>query len=145
MWLSYLIIQESVGTYQDSLSIYNSLTPQEKKWCSPSGRFIDSPILISRQVIYSGRSPAAFGEVYKWNGKSKNVGFIVLAVHRNHRGKGYAKQVIDRCIDEIKSLGYSKLIYRVDIENIASIRLAEKYGFNLTKESKGYKSYSLNI
>ena len=138
-------LKESVGTYQDSLSIYNSLTPQEKKWCSPSGRFIDSPILISRQVIYSGRSPAAFGEVYKWNGKSKNVGFIVLAVHRNHRGKGYAKQVIDRCIEEIKSLGYSKLIYRVDIENIASIRLAERYGFNLTKESKGYKSYSLNI
>ena len=138
-------LKESVGTYQDSLSIYNSLTPQEKKWCSPSGRFIDSPILISRQVIYDRNRPAAFGEVYKWNGKSKNVGFIVLAVHKNYRGKGYAKQVIDRCITEIKQLGYSRLIYRVDIENTASIRLAERYGFELTKESKGYKSYKLDI
>jgi len=138
-------LKESVGTYQDSLSIYNSLTPQEKKWCSPSGRFIDSPILISRQIIYDRNRPAAFGEVYKWNGKSKNVGFIVLAVHKNHRGKGYARQVIDRCIAEIKQLGYNRLIYRVDIENTASIRLAERYGFELTKESKGYKSFKLDI
>ena len=138
-------LKESVGTYQDSLTIYNSLTDQEKHWCSPSGRFIDSPILISRQIIYDRNRPAAFGEVYKWNGKSKNVGFIVLAVHKNHRGKGYARQVIDRCIAEIKQLGYSKLIYRVDIENTASIRLAERYGFELTKESKGYKSFKLDI
>lgn len=101
--------------------------------------------MISRQVIYDKGQAAAFGEVYKYNSKSKNVGFIVLAVHKNHRGKGYARQVIDRCIAEIKRLGYNKLIYRVDIENTASIRLAERYGFELTKESNGYKSYKLVI
>ena len=138
-------LKESVGTYQDSLSIYNSLTPQEKKWCSPSGRFIDSPAIISRQIIYNNNQPAAFGEIYKYNGKSKNVGFIVLAVHPKFRGKGYAKQVIDRCINEIKSKGYNKLVYRVDNDNIGSIKLARSYGFNFIRKTKTQTIFDLHI
>ena len=131
--------------FNDSLSVYNQLSDDEKKLLSPRGKFIDSPNLIYRyNHLVNGKS-IGFIEVYKLNGNSNSTGFITLAIVPKYRSKGISYILIKKAIDGCKSKGYSKLIYRIDNSNMASRTVAEKNGFILNRQGKSYSEYYLII
>ena len=131
--------------FNDSLSVYNQLSDDEKKLLSPRGKFIDSPNLIYRyNHLVNGKS-VGFIEVYKLNGNSNSTGFITLAIAPKYRSKGISYVLIKKAIDGCKSKGYSKLIYRIDNSNVSSRAVAEKNGFILNHQGKNYSEYYLII
>jgi L-amino acid N-acyltransferase YncA len=63
-------------------------------------------------------------------------------VHEAHRGKGIAKALLSRLIEECRMRGYKQIIAVIgDSENIGSIRLHESVGFQHVGTFKkiGYK------
>ena len=127
--------------FNDSLSVYNQLSDDEKKLLSPRGKFIDSPNLIYRyNHLVNGKS-VGFIEVYKLNGNSNTTGYITLAIAPKYRSKGISYILIKKAIDGCKSKGYSKLIYRIDNSNVSSRSVAEKNGFILNHQGKNYSEY----
>lgn len=61
-----------------------------------------------------------------------------LRVHPNHRGKGYAEVLTDKLIAIAKKKGAQRLRYTTSSENEASLKLAEKHGFNRVLEMAGF-------
>jgi ribosomal protein S18 acetylase RimI-like enzyme len=129
------------STYQDSLSVYNSLNKDEKLYVAPRGRFVDSPSLVYRYVYKVNNKAVGFIEIYKYNGKSKTTGFASIAVSPKFRGKGISKILLDNAIKNLKSLGYKKLVYNADTNNIPSNKTAEKMNFELKHAGNDYNSY----
>lgn len=56
-----------------------------------------------------------------------NIGNIVTAV--NHRGKGYATEVLTILLNNLKNRGIAKVFLEVENDNIPAISLYEKSGF----------------
>ena len=64
-----------------------------------------------------------------------------LYVHKDHRGKGYGKVILQQLIQDAKEKGYHNLIAGIDSENITSKKLHEASGFVFSGQIKhaGYK------
>ena len=64
-----------------------------------------------------------------------------LYVHKDHRGKGYGKIILQQLIQDAKSKDYHNLIAGIDSQNISSIKLHEASGFVFSGRIKhaGYK------
>ena len=64
-----------------------------------------------------------------------------LYVHKDHRGKGYGKIILQQLIQDAKDKGYHNLIAGIDSENITSKKLHEASGFVFSGRIKhaGYK------
>ena len=64
-----------------------------------------------------------------------------LYVHKDHRGKGYGKIILQQLIQDAKEKGYHNLIAGIDSQNITSIKLHEASGFVFSGRIKhaGYK------
>lgn len=134
--------------YDDNLSIYNSMTDQDKLFMSPRGRYANVPDdrILYANTEYINNKPAGFIEVYKYNGKSTRVGFIILAVHPNFRGKGLARKMIMDAIKNCKSKGVHKLIYRLNSNNIGSDRLVQTIpGAKHIRDTKTEKAYEIYL
>lgn len=50
-------------------------------------------------------------------------------VHKDHRGKGVGDALLTKIIDAAKRQNYHVMVGGIDTENIASIKMHEKYGF----------------
>jgi RimJ/RimL family protein N-acetyltransferase/calcineurin-like phosphoesterase family protein len=125
--------QESIGTFEDTLDILNSLDPEGKKYAMPSGRRIDTPNFLFRYVIKDKGTPVAFIELYPYNMKSKTTAYIAYAVKPEYQHRGLSKKLLDKAVDWCRRNNYTRLMYRVDGTNIKSIGAATKYGFKLKK------------
>lgn len=133
--MSYLVLHEK-GSYQVSRRVYEKLSEKDKQLVSPRGRFIDSPNLLYRwNDINKG-----FVEVYKYNNRD-DIGFISIAVVPEARGQGVGLLLARKAIDGCRKKGIKKLIWRCEIDNIGSIKLAERSGFSLNKVGKSFKEY----
>lgn len=52
-----------------------------------------------------------------------------LYVHKDHRGKGYGKIILQHLIEDAKQKQYHNLIAGIDSDNVASKKLHESLGF----------------
>jgi phosphinothricin acetyltransferase len=52
-----------------------------------------------------------------------------LYVHKDHRGKGYGRSILEQLIEEAKVRDYHNMIAGIDSQNMASKNLHEKLGF----------------
>ena len=132
--------------YNDNLSIYNDMSPEDKQFVSPRGKYTNVPDerILYAETEYIGGKPAGYIEIYKYNGKSERVGFIILAVHPNYRGKGLAKKMIMDAIKNCKAKGVHKLVYRLDSKNIGSDRLVRSIpGAKHIRDTKTEKVYEI--
>ena len=133
------------ASFEDTLKVYESLSDEDKKFVSPRGNFVDSPALLIREVEYDKKTPIGYIEVYKYNGTSTNTGFIGIAVNSKYRGKGVAKRLLTKAIDEAKHRGMTKLIYKLDAKNDASKRLIESLGYKLKSSTKNSYTYHIDL
>lgn len=64
-----------------------------------------------------------------------------IYVHPAHSGKGVASRLMTRLIEEAKEAGYKTMIACIDADNVASIKLHEKFGFTYsgTLSNVGFK------
>lgn len=131
--------------YERAKAIYDSLTDQEKQFVSPRGKFVGSEILFREIIQNDEEHDVGFIDVYEFN-NSKQVGFIVMAIHPDFRGQGYSRKLITSAIKNCKKLGLRKLIYRCDTENINSIRtIKSDERFTLITKGKTYQSYEIDL
>jgi putative acetyltransferase len=61
-----------------------------------------------------------------------------VAIHPDHAGKGYAKEMILDIIDLVKSMDFTRIELTVAISNLKAIRLYEKCGFSTEGILKNY-------
>lgn len=135
-----------MDSYQDAKYIYDNLSDTEKNYMSPSGRFVDSPMLVYRYVHKVDNQPVGMIECYPYNGKSKISVFMIYAVKKEYRGQGIAGYMVNHMNQWLRSnTDYKKIIYRVDSNNQASIRSAQKLGFKLQTKGKSYLSFYKEI
>ena len=132
--------------YERAKAIYDSLIDQEKQFVSPRGKFVDSDKILFREIIQNDEEQdVGFIDVYEFN-NSKQVGFIVMAIHPDFRGQWYSRKLITSAIENCKKLGLRKLIYRCDTENINSIRtIKSDKRFTLITKGKTYQSYEIDL
>lgn len=131
-------------SYKDSLKVYKSLSPNEQLLVSPNGRFINSPNLLFRYNHKINQIPMGFAEVYKYNDRD-DAGFIIVAISPEARGQKIADILVQKSISGCKSNHIKKLIWRCDISNQASMKIAERNGFVLDKIGKSYKVYHKDL
>lgn len=60
--------------------------------------------------------------------RSRNYDYLFVETHRDHRGKGYAREVLSLAVNEAYKRN-KKPLYALDTANIPSLKLAEKLGF----------------
>ena len=82
-----------------------------------------------------------FSHVYVYEDKNEIVGFInysliynraeieYIYVDESHRRQNIAQQLMDFCIEDAVTSGCENITLEVNVNNVAGIRLYEKFGF----------------
>ena|GEM_PF-2884440 len=117
------------------LQVYNSLSEQEKKWF---GKFTDGEkFTVHRKLIEIDGDPAGFIEVGDCRfiiGGIKGDCIIYVAVSAKYRRRGIGFRLVNEVVQNFRENGFKVLTYRVNKNNIASIKLAEKCGLERLPE-----------
>lgn len=112
---------------------YKGIIPQEYLDCIPTGRWADSInkvgmknlILIENEMIVGTASFCkSRWERYDDYGEIVSIYFLP-----DYVGKGYGRQLLNKCIDELKQCGFSKVLLWVLEDNHRARRFYEKNGF----------------
>lgn len=78
---------------------------------------------------------------YQENCAVSHVGSCGWSVHPNYQGRGIATKLLNELIKEAKKAGIKRLEAEVVVDNVTSIKLAEKCGFKI--EGKMKKAFML--
>ena len=129
--------------WTDELKIIESLPEEDKLWFHTSS----CPRNIIGRFIYEddNKNLIGFVDVLRLvtaHGYSKNIGYIAYAIKPEYRGKGYSKFLLNVAIRIALENKLKELQYRVDNNNIASLRAVQHSKlFKLKKEFKTEKIY----
>ena len=63
---------------------------------------------------------------------------LTLAIHPEHRRKGYAKTLIEKYIEQHSAKGLEKIFLEVAANNIAAIHLYQSLGFTIISKRANY-------
>lgn len=134
--------------YKDKLSVFNSLTNEEKKWTAPNGyKNIDDNIILYSYIEYKDNTPVGFIDVYNLTG-DPSIGEVVLAVNPKYRKQGIAKKLLNKALTAKYPNENTDLRYTVFNDNIKSKNLINNFYFSFhfyTKENgKNKHVYILN-
>lgn len=103
-----------------------------------NGEFKDSPYVVYRDIKHIGSNPVGFIDVYAFD--KRNM-YIVLAVLKEHRGKGIAKELVRKMERDIDVESIKYLVWKTDRDNTASQKLARQLGYTLYHYTKISRSY----
>lgn len=69
------------------------------------------------------------GRVGPWNPVGWPEPEVGWTIHKNYRGKGYAKESAKACVEYcFNTLGWNRIIHVIDLDNVGSIKVAEAIG-----------------
>lgn len=68
-----------------------------------------------------------------------------VSVLQSRQGKGIASQLIRRCIENAKLLGFERIELEVDSENVGAVRLYEEMSFKINGADGRTTTMQLNI
>lgn len=126
---------------EDIHKIIKSLSKEDSDHVG-GGYWVNSDHVIYRKVHYVNKEPVGFIDVYELP-RSKNIGMVILAVDGKYRGQGIARRMSSEMIRHFKSKksNIEKLRWLVDVDNMASARLAESLGFKRNPSHKNKDEY----
>ena len=117
---------EEVGTAKE---VFNSLSNKEKANMSSNGSFTNSKTLVKRSIIQDSDGHAkAFAEVER-DLDDPTVGYLSVAVHKNHRGQGLSVRACQEVLNDLDKKGLSEVYWETTKDNPASSATAKKLGF----------------
>lgn len=131
-WIEqYDTVNES-ATFNQVKKIVDNIPKEEHHWFYHGKEFKDSPYVKYRDVMYlrngRGKTIGGFIDVYAFD-SDPDTGIVVIALEPAARGTGLATKLVQKALKKLPSLGIKKVIWRADVDNIASQKLAEKLGF----------------
>lgn len=113
-------------------AIIDNIPKEEHHWFYHGDEFKDSPYVKYRDVMYlkngRGKTIGGFIDVYSFD-SDPDTGIVVIALEPGARGTGLATKLVQKALKKLPSLGIKKVIWRADVDNIASQKLAKKLGF----------------
>ncbi len=86
------------------------------------------PVLVTRDPSGLATGYASFGDWRGWEGYRFTVEHSIY-VHKDHRGQGVAKRLLDELILRARAQGKHAMVAGIDGTNAASIRLHMRHGF----------------
>ena len=120
------------ATFNQVKRIVSNIPKEEHHWFYHGDEFKDSPYVKYRDVMYlkngRGKTIGGFIDVYSFD-SDPDTGIVVIALEPGARGTGLATKLVQKALKKLPSLGITKVIWRADIDNIASQKLAKKLGF----------------
>ena len=121
----------------DMKEIFNSLSIKERSYITWQEELIDNPQdYLFQKILYINKIPIGFICVFSYDLKSKTTATINIAIKPEYRKKGLAKRLLNYAIKELLLIGFSRLIYTVDKDNLISQQLAESLNFYLLNTKK---------
>lgn len=82
---------------------------------------------------------AVTGFVGAFHHRQWRVGHVyTVNVHPKERGKGLGIRLMDACEERLRTLGMTRCVLEVNVENDAAIRLYEKAGYERLDRLKDY-------
>ena len=128
------------SNFDKVLKIYNSLPKAQQLLVAPRGHFVDSPNLLYRLIAAKDKG---FVELYKLPNKKRKA-FLTVAVSPDAQGKGIGKNLVQKAIKDAKlSRDIESIIYKVDNDNIASLKLGASVG-KLKKKTPDFTEYEID-
>jgi len=131
--------REISGIYEQSWKYaYKDIIPQEYLDSIPVGRWANGLDNTGRYNLVAEENGRLVGTSCfcgsRWE-RYKDYGEIVsIYLLPEYVGKGSGKILLKRCIDELKKLGYNKILLWVLEENYRARRFYEKNGFVCNEE-----------
>ena len=120
------------ATFSQVKRIVNNIPKEEHHWFYHGDEFKDSPYVKYRDVMYlkngRGKTIGGFIDVYSFD-SDPDTGIVVIALEPGARGTGLATKLVQKALKKLPALGIKKVIWRADVDNIASQKLAKKLGF----------------
>lgn len=92
-------------------------------------------------ILHSGEPIGSFCAFPENGGKVFDIGYCI---HKKYWKQGFGSEALSIMIDWISSRGAEKITGEVAVENIASCKLLEKFGFVPEKETE-FKKYNMDI
>jgi GNAT superfamily N-acetyltransferase len=116
-------LERCSNLFNPPLKSYVNLTEYSKK--------IES--LATTFEIWENDNLICLSAVYMNNKETKNAFITNTSVEENYQGMGLASLLLKKNIEKAIEEGLLSISLNVRPDNISSIRLHEKYGFELTK------------
>ena len=114
--------------YKRCKKVFDAMSKEDQNYACPHG-YADSERTVYRDIIEGKNGKAGFLEAHMFTPDSNYI-YITIAVDKDLRGTGVADQLVTKMMQTMKMNHPTKtLIWKVDKENIASIKLAERHGF----------------
>lgn len=151
-WIEQYDTANESATFNQVKKIVDNIPKEEHHWFYHGKEFKDSPYVKYRDVMYlrngRGKTIGGFIDVYAFD-SDPDTGIVIIALEPAARGTGLATKLVQKALKKLPSLGIKKVIWRADVDNIASQKLAKKLGFtdisDLKADSDQYKyEYVLN-
>lgn len=127
---------------EDIKDIIDTFTDSEKE--DIGGYFFDKYNTVYYDIEYDGSNPIGFiAVVSRIKGPH---GFVMLGVKKDYRGKGIAKKLANKMLEEFKISGKcSTLTWNVSFGNTASEKVAKSVGFKFYKKYNTYNEYYYDL
>lgn len=107
----------------------------DRAWTSDEFEsFFDRDNIISF-IAYDNDTPVGF--VFAWV-VADQCELLAIAVLESHRGKGYAKALVELLNERATALGAKQIFLEVSINNKAARKLYEEYGFEVSGRRSNY-------
>ncbi len=87
----------------------------------------DQEVLIAKA---NGKVVGFLGQ-HRLNKRMTHIGDVGIMVHPNHQGKGIGAELLKNAIEVAKKMGLNRLEADTITDNIAMIKTAQKFGFQI--------------
>lgn len=127
---------------EDIKDIIDTFTDSEKE--DIGGYFFDKYNTVYYDIEYDGSNPIGFiAVVSRIKGPH---GFVMLGVKKEYRGKGIAKKMANKMLNEFKhSKKCDTLTWNISFGNEASEKVAKSVGFKFYKKYNTYNEYYYDL